>query len=333
MTMTPLVSVVTPFYNTVDYLRECIESVLGQTYSSFEYLLVDNQSTDGSARIAAEYAAKDSRIRVIRNREFVGQVRNYNGALLHVAPEARYVKIVQADDFILPECLERMVAVGEAHPTAAIIGSYFLMGEELAGSGIEWPAECIPGRTAARLQLLENRFIFGSPTNVLYRADLLAKRQPFFDETSLHDDTDLCYEVLADADMGFVHQVLSFMRVGNSGVLTSIDSFHWRLLDLYMVLRKFGPRFLSPEELEGRITPVRTEYLRLLGEGALLAREPEFWNYHRRGLATVGEELPSTIALGPHVARAALKAVVKPKWLLRERSRLRKSTGAGKLSD
>jgi glycosyltransferase involved in cell wall biosynthesis len=325
MTRQPLVSVVTPFYNTADYLRECIESVLAQTYLRFEYLLVDNQSTDGSAEIAAEYAERDQRIRVIRNPEFVGQVRNYNGALRQVARDARYVKLVQADDFIFPECLERMVAVGEAHPTAAIISSYFLMGRNLSGSGIEWPTEFISGRTASRLQLLEKRFIFGSPTTLLYRADIVANRRPFYPESSLHDDTDLCYEVLADADMGFVHQVLSFTRTGNGGVLTDIERFDWRVLDSYMVLRKFGPRFLSTEELNSRIRQVRAEYLRILGEGTLLAREREFWNYHQRGLATVGEELPSSLALAPHVGRAALKAIARPRWLWRERARLKRS--------
>jgi glycosyltransferase involved in cell wall biosynthesis len=325
MSCPPLVSVVTPFYNTADYLRECIESVLSQTYLRFEYLLVDNQSTDGSAAIAAEYAERDPRIRVIRNPEFVGQVRNYNGALRQVARDARYVKVVQADDCIFPECLERMVAVGEAHPTAAIISSYFLMGRHLSGSGIEWPTECISGRIASRLQLLEKRFIFGSPTTLLYRADLVANREPFYSESSLHDDTDLCYEVLADADMGFVHQVLSFTRIGNGGVLTDIERFDWRVLDSYMVLRKFGPRFLSEEELNSSIRPVRAEYLRILGEGALLAREREFWNYHRRGLATVGEALPSRLALVPHVGRAALKAMARPRWLWRERARLKRS--------
>lgn len=329
MSSAPLVSVVTPFYNTADYLRECIESVLAQTYPRFEYLLVDNQSSDGSAQIAAEYAERDPRIRVIRNRDFVGQVRNYNDAVRKISPEARYLKIVLADDCIFPECLERMVAVGESHPTTAIISSYFLMGPNLSGSGIEWPTQCIPGRTAGRLQLLQNRFIMGTPTTLLYRADLVAKRQPFYSESSLHDDTDLCYEVLADADMGFVHQVLSFTRVGNGGVLTEIESFHWRLLDLYMVLRKFGSRFLSREELDSRIRPLREEYLRILGESTLLRREPEFWAYHRRGLATIGEQLPSRLALAPQIARAAMKVVVRPKWLKRERARLNKVRNGG----
>jgi glycosyltransferase involved in cell wall biosynthesis len=323
MSELPLVSVVTPFFNTAEFLRECIESVLAQTYRQFEYLLVDNQSTDGSAAIAAEYAAKDSRVRLIHNPRFVGQVPNYNGALRHVVPGSKYVKVVQADDWIFPECLERMIAVGEAHPNAAIISSYRLRGREVSGGGIGWPTECVSGRSAARMQLLDGRFVFGSPTTLLYRADLLAKRDPFYSETSLHDDSDLCYEVLADADFGFVHQVLSFSRVGNSGNLTAIDTFFWTLLDSYMTLRKFGPTFLAQEELATLMRSVRAEYLRILGESRLLGREPEFWRYHQRGLATVGEELPSGLSLAPQIARAAVKALVRPKWFWRERTRLK----------
>ena len=323
MSSGPFVSVVTPFYNTAQFLPECIESVLAQTHSHFEYLLVDNQSTDGSAAIAARYAARDSRIRVIRNSEFVSQIGNYNGALSHVSPDARYVKMVQADDFILPDCLQRMLAVAVPNPKVAIVSSYFLMGSALCGNGIEWPTEVVSGRDACRLQLIDKRFIFGSPTTLLYRADLVAGRRPFFDEESLHDDTDLCYDVLANNDFGFVHQILSFTRVGNSGVLTEIESYHWRVLNSYLELRKYGPVFLSEEELAQALRPVRSEYLRVLGEARALGREEGFWNYHRRGLATIGEELPGSMTLAHHMARAALKAVVKPKWLINERARIR----------
>lgn len=325
MTSQPFVSVVTPFYNTADYLRECIESVLSQTYTDFEYLLVDNQSTDGSAAIAAEYAAKDDRIRVIRNPKFVGQVPNYNGALRHVSADARYVKMVQADDCIFPECLERMVAVAEAHPSASIISSYHLTGATVCGGGVEWPIECIPGAKASRMHLLEGRFLFGTPTTLLYRAELVRSREPFYSESSLHEDTELCHEVMATGDLGFVHQVLSFNRVGNSGILTAVESFNWQLLDFYITLRKCGSLFLTPEELADRIRTVRAEYLRLLGESALLHRGPEFWAYHEKGLTSVGESLPSRLTLAPLVARAALKAVVRPKWFIEERTRLRKA--------
>jgi glycosyltransferase involved in cell wall biosynthesis len=323
MSNQPLVNVVTPFYNTADYLRECIESVLSQTHTNFEYLLVDNQSTDGSASIAAEYAAKDERIRVIRNPKFVGQVANYNGALRHVHSDARYVKMVQADDCIFPECLERMVAVAEAHPTASIISSYHLTGATVCGGGVEWPIECIPGPTASRMHLLDGRFLFGTPTTLLYRAALVRSREPFYSESSLHEDTELCHEVMVSSDLGFVHQVLSFNRVGNSGILTTVESFNWQLLDFYITLRKYGSLFLTREELADRIRTVRAEYLRLLGESALLRREPEFWAYHQKGLTSVGESLPSRLTLAPRVARAVLKAVVRPKWFIEERIRFR----------
>jgi teichuronic acid biosynthesis glycosyltransferase TuaG len=61
MTRTPLVSVVTPFYNTVDFLEECIRSVLAQTYDPFEYILVDNCSDDGSSDIARDFGPRGTR--------------------------------------------------------------------------------------------------------------------------------------------------------------------------------------------------------------------------------------------------------------------------------
>jgi glycosyltransferase involved in cell wall biosynthesis len=319
----PFVSVVTPFYNTADYLRECIESVLAQTYSNFEYVLVDNQSTDGSAAIAAEYAARDKRIRVVRNQTFVGQVANYNGALRQSAKDADYVKLVQADDCLFPECLERMIAVGEAHPSAAIISSYYLNGSHVCGSGVDWPIECIPGRKAARLHLLEGKFLFGTPTTLMYRGSLVAKREPFYSESRLHEDTELCHEVMSGADLGFVHQVLSFNRVGNSGILTAIDSFHWQILDFYTTLLAVGSLSLSAQELATRLRSVRSEYFTLLGESVLLGREAAFWDYHRKGLATVGEKLPTRLALAPQIARAILKTIVRPAWFRAERARLR----------
>ena len=325
MSERPFVSVVTPFYNTADYLRECIESVLHQTYTHFEYILVDNQSTDGSAEIASEYAVRDSRIRVVRNEQFVEQVPNYNGAVGHAAASARYVKMVLADDYIFPECLERMVAVAEDHPTVAIVSSYYLRGDVVCGSGVQWPVELVPGRTASRLHLIEGRYVFGTPTTLLYRADLVATRQPFFSEASPHEDTDLCHEVMASADLGFVHQVLSFSRVGNGGVLTDLESFCWESVDFYLTLRKYGPVFLSDEEFGKRMKAVRAEYLSILGESRLLRREREFWAYHEKCLATVGEGLPSLLDLAPQVTRAVIKAVVRPRWFFDEKTRVKRS--------
>src|SRR5215470_8626977 len=126
--MAPVVSVVTPFYNTAAFLAECIESVLAQTFDSFEYVLLDNCSTDGSGEIAARYAARDPRLRVVKNDRLLPQVPNYNRAMTLPSAGCRWVKVVQADDTIFPRCLSEMLALAEAHPSIGVVSSYRLMG-------------------------------------------------------------------------------------------------------------------------------------------------------------------------------------------------------------
>ena len=91
----PLVSVVTPVYNGGEYLVECIESVIGQSYQNWEYLLVDNASTDLTPEIISRFASKDSRIKHVRFEEHVGAIDNHNRALRASIPpvnSARYFR-------------------------------------------------------------------------------------------------------------------------------------------------------------------------------------------------------------------------------------------------
>src|SRR5262245_45925154 len=118
---TPLVSIITPFYNTEAYLAECIQSVVAQTYPNWEYILVNNQSTDSSRSIAERFAAKDGRFRLIDTPKHLGQVENFEASLRYMSPESKYCKLVLADDWIFPDCVERMVTLAEANPTVGIV--------------------------------------------------------------------------------------------------------------------------------------------------------------------------------------------------------------------
>src|SRR3954471_10873583 len=113
MTSRPFVSVVTPVYNGGRYLAECVASVAAQTHRDWELVILDNCSTDDTARVAEESAAGDARIRIRRAEHFLDIYGNHNRALAEGSPAARYVKVVHADDWLAPECLERMVAVAE----------------------------------------------------------------------------------------------------------------------------------------------------------------------------------------------------------------------------
>ena len=125
----PFVSVVTPVYNGEAFLVECIESVLKQTYQNFEYIIVNNCSKDRTLEIAKAYAQKDRRIRVHDNTEFVAVIANHNLAFRQISPQAKYCKIVSADDWLFPDCIKQLVAVAEANPSVGIAGCYQLSGD------------------------------------------------------------------------------------------------------------------------------------------------------------------------------------------------------------
>jgi glycosyltransferase involved in cell wall biosynthesis len=322
----PLVSIVTPFYNSEAYLAECIESVLAQTYGNFEYILVNNCSTDDSARIAKRYAEADARLRVLHNREFLTQVQNYNHGLRQVSANARYCKIVQADDSIFPRCLSEMVMMAEAHPTVGVVSSYRLRGHRVNPNGLPHTTTFLTGAHACRIVLLGGIYLFGSPTTLLYRADLVREREPFYAEGRLFEDTDVVYELLRKSDLGFVHQVLSYSRVEDESIMGRTQTYEPFLLSSLLQLRRYGLEYLSETEYARQTEALDARYYRFLGAALLLRREPEFWDFHQRGLATVGATL-DRFALARGALVAALDWALSPKVvaaaLLR---RLRKST-------
>jgi len=177
----PLVSIVTPVLNGERYLAEAIDSVLGQTYRRWELIVVDNASTDATPAIARAHAERDRRIRVLRNERTVGVIENHNIAFREVSADATYVKPLHADDWLFPECLARMVDVVESHPSVGLVSAFALVNGWVDLDGLPYPSTVMPGREIARLGLLGGPYVFGSPSSVLLRADLVRGRTPFFD--------------------------------------------------------------------------------------------------------------------------------------------------------
>jgi glycosyltransferase involved in cell wall biosynthesis len=118
---TPRVSVLMPVYNAGPYLAEAIDSILAQTFSDFEFLIIDDGSTDGSGEIIQSY--DDPRIRYLRNERNLGLVDTLNrGIELARGP---YIARMDADDISLPERFERQIDFMDAHPDLGACGTAF----------------------------------------------------------------------------------------------------------------------------------------------------------------------------------------------------------------
>ncbi|MFH9298018.1 CDP-glycerol glycerophosphotransferase family protein [Streptomyces sp. NPDC017520] len=126
----PLLSVVVPVHNVETYLGDCLRSVADQTLEAIEVVMVDDGSTDGSARIAAEFAARDSRFRLVRQRN-AGLSAARNTGVRHTTPAVPYLAFADSDDIVVHDAYERMTASLEATGSDLVTGNVW----RLTGQG------------------------------------------------------------------------------------------------------------------------------------------------------------------------------------------------------
>jgi glycosyltransferase involved in cell wall biosynthesis len=282
-TALPLVSVLTPVYNGAAYIEECMKSILQQTYPNWSYTIVDNCSTDETPEIVERIAHTDSRIRYVRFEEFVEANENHSRAAAAMEPESVYCKFVQGDDWIYPECLERMVERAESADSIGIVGSYRLHQDTVELVGLPYSRTVVPGTEVLRQCLLGGPYVTGSPTATLLRSDLVRRRTPFYDTSYWHADTEAAYRFLAQSDFGYVHQVLTFSREqqgtrsSQAGRVNTYDPENIRFL------LRYGPIALSEAEYRAKLRLELRRYLYWHARQALKpsrASDREFFDFH-----------------------------------------------------
>ena len=287
----PFVTILTPVYNGEKYLAECIESVLAQTYQNWEYIIVNNCSTDKSLTIAEGYARKDPRIRVYSNKSFVGVIENHNIAFGLISFQGKYCKVVSADDWIYPECIRLLVKVAEENPSVGVVGSYQLRGNEVRWKGVPHDVERMSGREVCRMTLLEDVAIFGPPTSSLYRSELIRKNEPFFPTSLPHADTCACYEYLQHSDFGFVHEILSTERIHNDRVSTKVGELYMDAVAEVDYVLRYGTIYLNEDELDTILKRSFAIYYRRLGGSVLKFKGKAFWRFHVSRMRELGNPI------------------------------------------
>lgn len=170
----PKVTVLMPVYNGEKYLREAIDSILNQTFSDFEFLIINDGSTDKSVEIINSY--NDSRICLIHNTDNLGLINSLNKGL--ELADGEYIARMDSDDISLPKRLERQVNVMDENLDVGICGTWFdfINLDYKVRHPIESPV--------IKVHLLINT-AFGHPT-VMLRKKILKESQWFYDKNYKH---------------------------------------------------------------------------------------------------------------------------------------------------
>lgn len=278
-----------PVYNGERLMADAIASVLSQTYPNLDMTIVDNRSTDRTLEIAERFARQDSRIRIQTNTDFLTVVENHNQAFRQISPQATYAKLISADDWFFPHCIDELVRVAQAHPSVGMVTSYVLSGSRVGFDGLPYPSTFMTGRDVCRARLLKNIKVFGGPSASLLRATVLRERPVFYELLNYHGDTEAYLELLQHYDFGYVHQVLSFKRRDEESRTTSylVRVGSYPAADVNE-MRKFGPAYLTPAEFARRMKEVTHAYYRFLGEAVFEMRGAEFWEYHLKRFRQMG---------------------------------------------
>lgn len=202
-----MISIIVPVYNISKYLPRCIDSILGQTFTDFELLLIDDGSKDNSGKICDEYAVKDSRVRVFHKKN--GGVSSARNLGLENA-KGDYVMFVDSDDYMLPTMCELMLQTIENKNADLVV-----CGTTETGGGFWRPRfdeDFSKEQLKERFISLLHTELLSPPWNKIYKKEKIGNLR-FREEVSFGEDLlfniqylDTCEKISFIKDAPFYHE-------------------------------------------------------------------------------------------------------------------------------
>ncbi len=203
--MNPRVTILLPVYNGDKYLGEAIDSIINQSFSDFEFLIIDDGSTDGSVKIIESY--NDSRIRFVRNETNLGLIATLNKGLALARGE--YVARMDQDDISLPERLKKQVGFMNQHTDLGICGTWSKTIGEVEKS---WLTRFPVGHNEIMSHLLFNTAI--SHPTAMFDMKKFRSLNLNYDINAIHaEDYNLWVKASDYFNLGNVPEVLLLYRV------------------------------------------------------------------------------------------------------------------------
>lgn len=201
----PKVTVLMSVYNGEKYLREAVDSILEQTFKDFEFLIVNDGSTDKTAEILKSY--QDPRIKIINNEKNIGLTKSLNKGLK--VAKGEYIARQDADDISLPERLKKEVEFLEQNINVGLVGTDYLFINE-KGKMVHI-VKCLNGSKELKEKLLEgNQFGHGS---VMLRRECIYRVGAYREEFKFSQDYDFCLRIAEVYDVANISEPLYKWRI------------------------------------------------------------------------------------------------------------------------
>jgi glycosyltransferase involved in cell wall biosynthesis len=202
-----------PTYNSEKYLRECLDSVLDQTFQDWECVISDDASVDRSVEIAREYEKKDSRFKVITHDVNVGAANNWNRAKNNNKSFA--TKILCSDDYLTIDALKTQLDILKMNETAIIFSERYIVfpnGKKIHPRLPKY-ASNISFNDAFKYYIKHGRNIFGEPVTALFRTDLFVNSEGFYPKFEYSLDTSGYMSIARGQEVTFDNNVVGVFRV------------------------------------------------------------------------------------------------------------------------
>lgn len=200
-----LISVIMPAYNAEAYISEAISSILNQTYSNFEFIIIDDGSTDRTASIISKYAQKDNRIKVITLRVNRGLAYALNRGL--DAAHGTYIARMDADDISLPTRFEQQIAYLKKHKNVVAVGG---QAELINKKGRIIGLKSFPDDPKQLYKLMFEAMPIQHPILMTYAKYM---KQSRYENKTTAEDVSMFFKLLRFGDFGNIQNVIFQYRV------------------------------------------------------------------------------------------------------------------------
>jgi glycosyltransferase involved in cell wall biosynthesis len=298
----PLVAVVTPVYNGGGFIERALASVQEQTYPNLLHVVLDNASTDRTPEIISRFTDAPKPLSVARNSETLDQVSNWNCAMSLVPSEARYVKLLCADDWMRPDAIEKLVAVAVTDPEIDYVGAQFAIDGKTMPTQLDPGRAVFPGKEFMRLALL-GKAHWHPWAHMFFQALPEFLDQPFLRERFPSADTDFVFRMLMGRKVGMVYEPIYHSHRGEGTLTTSLGGAAIFEVTNFERMILYGRRAFDDEEFEREYANALRHILRcmlrwrLAGKGSLAASVGD--RLARHGINVGAGDLMKVLAVWP----------------------------------